>query len=85
MTDVDGITETVFIDCDAADVTIGNRKNLLTLYIARLNVNATMKVPGTRLTEVTGQHYLVVDGTYVTLNVERWTLNVIITARNQQQ
>ena len=65
MGDIDGIAKAIHIHCQSADVAIGNRKDLLALLIARLDIDAPMEVPGPRLTKVASERYLIVDGTMI--------------------
>ena len=62
MTDVDGISKAIHVNCQPTDVTIGDRKDILALNIAGFDVDTPMEVPRTRLTEVTRQHDVIVDG-----------------------
>ena len=57
---IDSIAEAVLVNGKMTDITFSHRINLLTFLIARLDVDATMEMPGTRLSEVAGEHYLVV-------------------------
>ena len=57
---IDSIAEAMLVNGKMTDITFGHRINLLTFLIARLDVDATMEMPGTRLTEIAGEHYLVV-------------------------
>ena len=57
---IDSIAEAVLVDGKMADIAFGHRIDLLTFLITRLDVDATMEMPGTRLSEVAGEHYLVV-------------------------
>ena len=57
---IDSIAEAVLVDGNVADIAFGHRIDFLALLVARLDVDASMKVPGTRLTEIAGEHYLVV-------------------------
>ena len=59
---IDGVAKAVLVDGKMADITFGHRVYLLALLVARLDIDASMKVPGTRLTEVAGEHNLVVHG-----------------------
>ena len=62
MVDIDGIAKAKLVDGDAADISFRNGKHLLALYVARLDVQATMEVPGSRFTKVSRQHDVIVDG-----------------------
>ena len=62
MSDVDGITKAIHVNGQTTDIAISNRKDLLALDIARLDVDATMKMPRTGLAKVASKRNLVVDG-----------------------
>ena len=62
MVDIDGIAKAILVDGDAADIAVSNGKHLLALYIVRLDVQSAMEVPRTRLTKVSRQHDVIVDG-----------------------
>ena len=67
---IDSIAEAVLVDGKMADIAFGHRIDLLALLITRLDVDATMEMPGTRLSEVAGEHYLVVHrGNVFTLTI----------------
>ena len=57
--------KTIHINSQTTDIAIGNRKNLLTLDIARLDIDATMKVPGTGLTKIASKLNIIVNGTLI--------------------
>ena len=62
---IDGIAKTMLVDGEMADIAFCHRINLLTLLIARLDVDASMEMPRTRLTEVAGEHNLVVNRRHI--------------------
>ena len=83
MADVDGIAEAIHVDRQSADITVGNGEDVLALHIARLDIDATMKMVWAGFTEVARKDYFVVNGRAINdwlLAISRW---LIIATRHQ--
>ena len=71
MSHIDGIPEAMFVNGDMADITIGNGVDILTFLATCLDIDAPVEMPRARLTEITGEHDVVVNGRAVfTLNID---------------
>ena len=65
MSHIDSIAKAILVDSQTTDVAIGYREYLLTLDIARLDIDATMKVPGTGLAKIASQRDFIIDRRHI--------------------
>ena len=82
---IDGIAEAIHVDGEPADVAIRNGIDIPPLAVLCLDIDAPMKVPGARLTEVARKNDGAIDGTVIFDSNIADRLGLIMTTACQQQ